>query len=67
MLVVVVELTFANWIPPLAYSVWTLRPAAMRVLSLTWSSEAVSIDVTLRVLYRYPPSVKRVTKTDPYS
>jgi hypothetical protein len=37
----------------------------MRVVSLTWSSVASSVLLTLRVLYRNPPSVSRVAKMVP--
>lgn len=42
-----------------------LRPAAIRVLSLVWSSVERSVLVTLRVLLRYPPRVNRVQKAVP--
>jgi len=60
-----VESTFAMFRPPLALGVCTLMPAAMRVVSLTWSSVASSVLLTLRVLYRNPPSVSRVAKMVP--
>jgi hypothetical protein len=62
-----VESTLAKLKPPLTLGVWTLMPAAMRVVFLTWSRVDVSVLFTLRVLYRKPPRVRRVAKMVPYS